>query len=93
MSTVEWEAWSPEAQPHVKGRYTTRVWDAEAKMHEEQRVEMECTICGATWKLGCSSGLVRAHIANFGKAHHHKDPLGAPTIRRPGSVFRPKEKG
>lgn len=79
MSTEVWEEpWSPHWAPHVSGRYTKRVWDKDAKMHEEQRIEMACSKCGATWKTTCASGHVRDHIVKFGHAHLHRDALTPP---------------
>jgi len=70
-----WESWRPDWAPLVEGRYTKRIFDEETGLPDEQRIEMLCTRCGATWKIGCTSGLVRQHINNFAKSHTHIDPL------------------
>ena len=75
-----WVGWSDSRAPHVEARYTARVWDEEAKMHEEQRVEATCTHpgCGATFKRGCSSGRPREILTTFVLVHLHRDPLAPP---------------
>lgn len=88
MIGVAWIDWCPEWAPHVRGRYTERVWDPETKLHDPQTVEVRCTFggCEATWRTTCQSGHVREHIATFARLHLHRDPLAAPTVVRPGSM-------
>lgn len=88
-----WEEWSPEYAPHVRGRYTERVWDPVLRAHEEQRVEARCEVCGQEWKGWCTSGHVRDKVATFARLHLHRDPLEAPRVERPGSLRRKKEDG
>ncbi len=75
MSDEAWDQWSPLSAPHVIGRYTRRVWDAELRQHEPQKIEMTCQICKAEHRAECPSGRVRDHIARFGSLHLHRDPL------------------
>lgn len=70
-----WESWRPDWAPLVEARYTKRTFDEETGLPNEQKIEMRCTHCGATWKTTCTSGLVRNHINNFSKSHLHIDPL------------------
>lgn len=91
-----WELWAPAwavlyGNALVWARYTRREWDAEAGMHQEQRIEARCFACGAEWRGGCSSGHVRDKIARFARVHLmlHVDPLAAPRVVRPGSLRSP----
>lgn len=70
-----WRTWSPPFAPHVRGRYERRTFDSEAGMPNPQRVAMECTRCGNTWRTVCASGQVRGHIAKFARLHLHRDVL------------------
>ena len=72
-----WIGWSDSRAPHVEARYTARVWDAEAKLHEEQRVEATCKHpgCGGEIKRTCSSGRPRELLATFMLVHLHRDPF------------------
>lgn len=73
------ETYSPLWCPNVVGRYSPRQQDPETGMPEEQLWEAECTACKARWgPAACTSGLVRNHIANFAKAHTHRDALQDP---------------
>ena len=87
MPPVEWEQWSPGWCSNIEGRYTRRTYDEDG-IPEEQRIECQCTVCGATFRRVCSSGLVRDRINEFAKHHTHKDALEAPRIVRPGSLRR-----
>lgn len=80
MADPTWVEWTPEQAPHVRGRYTARVWDHETQLHEEQRVEATCTFdgCNGVFKRSCSSGRPRELIATFATVHLHRDAF-APT--------------
>lgn len=77
MNETKWEPYDPSFAPHVKGRYTARVFDQELGMYEEQIVEAVCETCKATFRRACSSGLVRQHITRFASVHTHTDPFKA----------------
>jgi hypothetical protein len=67
--------WSPTWAPHVKGIYPSRTFDPITGQPDEQKISIQCQICGATWQVICTSGLVRSHISNFAKSHLHRDPF------------------
>jgi hypothetical protein len=81
-----WETWDPPWAPHVRGRYTARVWDPASGMFEDQRVVADCAACGAHWEGHCASGNVRAHVDTFARVHTHRDALAAPRVEHPGSL-------
>ena len=83
MSESEWRTYRPQHAPHVVGRYERRTFDQEAQMFRDQRIEMTCERCGATWQTTCATGQVRTHIMRFGTVHLHRDPLAAPVVRNP----------
>lgn len=64
-----WTEWSPPGVPHVAARWTQRVLDPVDGLPEEQRVEVTCTACGAVYKRGCTSGLVKGHALRFAAVH------------------------
>jgi hypothetical protein len=66
----------PKFAAWVVGRYPRRSFDPEENRWEEQRVDMTCEKCGATWVRHCNSGKPREWIAKFAVAHAHADPLG-----------------
>jgi hypothetical protein len=60
---------------HVQGTFEER--DAETF---EQRVDIECLRCGATYRAVCRQGMPRQHVNKFAVAGHlHRDPLAAKT--------------
>lgn len=67
-----WSAWTPAHAPHVTGKWTQRVFDSDG-MPEEQRVVIDCKVCGAHYERGCTSGLVQSHIQRFSFVHLHRD--------------------
>lgn len=77
MSDPKWISWRPDWAPWIDGRYTEREVRPDG-LPEEQRVEMFCTQCKATWKIGCTSGSVRQHISKFAFVHTHHDPFAPP---------------
>lgn len=82
-----WEPWSPPWAPHVKGRYTRRVWDAVEKKHDPQRVEARCEFVGCGGVYGptsCDSGRVRDHIDTFATNHLHRDAMDPRPILKVG---------
>lgn len=70
---MPWVEWSPDAHPHVKGRYTQR--EFEDGEPQPQRVEAHCTLCKTDWQGECKTGAVRSHIARFAAVHAHRDPF------------------
>ncbi|GAC1459817.1 MAG: hypothetical protein PVSMB8_15250 [Vulcanimicrobiaceae bacterium] len=74
MSDPFVHTYTPAWATHVTGKYTERTINADG-MPEEQRIEATCSTCGATWKGGCLTGMVREHIARFAYVHLHRDPL------------------
>ena len=87
--SVRWEPeWSPDWAKHVIGRFTHREYDPMTGLPEPQKVEIKCSVCGAEWKLECSSGHVRDHVNRFAGVHLHRDPLDAPRVVGKGSVRR-----
>lgn len=76
MRGEKWIDWAPHWAPTVKGRYTQRVWDAEDRVFEPQKVEGRCTACGDTFQRPCDSGRVREHISRFAAMHVHGEAPG-----------------
>jgi hypothetical protein len=74
MGTELTVRWSPPWAAHVEGRHSPRTLDADG-LPEEQRVEATCTVCRATFRRACSSGMVRHWIEVFAKVHLHRSPL------------------
>jgi hypothetical protein len=68
----------PDFAPHVVGRYEPRQFDQVDGRWEEQRIELECEVCGARTEKRCDSGRTREHVARFALGHLHRDPFGPP---------------
>ena len=69
----------PPWAPHVRATYPPRVVDEDGK--SEQVINMYCehALCAATnrhYRVVCTSGAVRGHIATFALVHAHRDPFG-----------------
>jgi hypothetical protein len=64
---AHWLEYSPRWAPYVVGRHEPISFDDGDR--REQRWEVECKHCGATFQGTCATGLVRRHVANF--AHQH----------------------
>lgn len=88
----EWEEWSPNAIPHVKGRYEKRRFN-EHKLPLPQHWEALCEKCGQKYGGPCMTGAVRTHIAAFATKHIHADPLDVPRVERPSSLRRRRMNG
>lgn len=71
-TTVEWR---PPSARHVVGRWERRRM-GEDGMPEPQAIVCECSVCGATWRGECTSGLVRQHVQRFALVHAHREAFG-----------------
>jgi len=78
--------YSPAFAPHVKGRYTARVWDPGTARHEPQTWSATCAKCKDTYgPTQCDSGRVRQKIDTWALNHLHRDPMTPrPVVKLPG---------
>lgn len=63
-----------DAEPHVVGRYSKRRL-GEDGTPAPQKIEVECTVCGAKARYTCHQGQPRRWISTFGQQHLHRSPL------------------
>lgn len=75
--------YSPPWAKHVVGTYPEKSVDPETGEPQEQRIEIVCNECKATWRVDCRSGMVKQHVQNFALSHAHRDPLREPIKRNP----------
>ena len=82
MAEGRWkEKWIPPWAPHVVGEYDMPREFREDGLPEAQWVEMTCTHaeCASRpkphYRVPCTSGNVRQHVARFALVHMHKDPF------------------
>jgi hypothetical protein len=81
----EWDEWRPPFAPHVLGRYTRRVWDAEEGKHEPQTVTATCETCREVYgPTTCDSGRVRSKVDTFALGHLHRDAMDPRPILKLG---------
>lgn len=86
--SVEPIPYSPAFAPHVKGRYSPRVYDPELGEHEPQKVWAHCDACGEDYgPIECKSGRVRQHVDTWAATGHlHRDRLDPrPVVKPAGS--------
>lgn len=63
-----WTEWNAPGVSHITAKWTQRVLGDDG-LPEEQRIEAACSACGAVYRRGCTSGLVKSHVIRFATVH------------------------
>ncbi len=68
-------SYSPPWAPHVTSTFPER--EIEDGKIVPMRIDMECTLCKATWRHTCETGAVHQWVQKFALQHVHRDPMRA----------------
>lgn len=68
MEILVWESWTPKwASSNVTAKHTPRTHDMGEP--QPQIIVCHCSVCDATWKGECLSGMAKRHIQKFATVH------------------------